>query len=501
MVALRTMSAFNPSDSLFLSPSSTRWNHSEQLGKLRSQAPSTISASNHYQSGSHFTLDLLQRLDQTQVLGSGNQTGLSRHSTGIIGSGNGRENEHFGHTGCVNALSWSKDGQWLASGSDDTRVCLWKVGGSIKDGVAETSSQEQIPWQQRHDQTSLHMGLEHVIATGHRRNIFSVRFAPNCASQRLFTAAGDGPVRVFDLERATDSTIRSVHRSNNRGLKGFEYTLWNEENTRQVTETSCCIRVFKCHRSRVKRIATEQSPDTFLSCGEDGTVRQMDLRAHHNCDSRDVPFPLPSFLQDVTFQDLGETQIGGCPRALCEYQSMELYSLTVDPMQPYLFVVAGTSPYAYLHDRRMVRSALGRDWGKVGFQCGTDGDDGFTQIVRKFGLPDMLEEEKEELESVHQTYLRERQTMKRRRQQTVGLERRRRESRNHFSDQEDQNEEEIEDDDGEEDDNNGIRARLEQEDEAAHERLSKIRKNISVDVKERISPQPRSLNIDRISYF
>lgn len=31
-------------------------------------------------------------------------------------------------TGCINALNWSSDGTTLASGSDDTRVCLWKLG-------------------------------------------------------------------------------------------------------------------------------------------------------------------------------------------------------------------------------------------------------------------------------------------------------------------------------------------------------------------------------------
>jgi WD40 repeat protein len=31
------------------------------------------------------------------------------------------DNETYGHTGCVNALSWSHDGSQLLSGSDDAR--------------------------------------------------------------------------------------------------------------------------------------------------------------------------------------------------------------------------------------------------------------------------------------------------------------------------------------------------------------------------------------------
>lgn len=48
----------------------------------------------------------------------------------------GEDHLDYGHSGCVNALCWSHDGQFLASGSDDTRICLWKIdheqGGSSR---------------------------------------------------------------------------------------------------------------------------------------------------------------------------------------------------------------------------------------------------------------------------------------------------------------------------------------------------------------------------------
>lgn len=45
------------------------------------------------------------------------------HSSNIVGQ--------YGHSGCVNALNWSSDGSLLASGSDDTRICLWKIGAEL----------------------------------------------------------------------------------------------------------------------------------------------------------------------------------------------------------------------------------------------------------------------------------------------------------------------------------------------------------------------------------
>lgn len=35
------------------------------------------------------------------------------------------------HHGCVNALAFSRDGRWLASGGDDQEVRVWDVGGKV----------------------------------------------------------------------------------------------------------------------------------------------------------------------------------------------------------------------------------------------------------------------------------------------------------------------------------------------------------------------------------
>lgn len=152
-------------------------------------------------------------------------------------------------------------------------------------------------------------------------------------------------VRVFDISRSeAGSSVSQVPRT------------WNHFDT-----TSSCIRVLRCHTDRVKRIATENSPDCFLSCSEDGTVRcdsltlallhffeiqdtkmclgvwsssQHDLREAHNCDGHD-----------------------GCSPPLLAYSGMKLYSLSLSKVRPHLFVVAGTSPYAFLRELSPLPSA------------------------------------------------------------------------------------------------------------------------------------------------
>jgi len=106
----------------------------------------------------------------------------------------------------------------------------------------------------------------------------------------------------------------------------------------------------------------QDNPSVFLTVSEDGTVRQHDLRTTHVCRS-------------------------SCPPPLLDsLGSISLYTLSVSRLQPWLFTVAGTSPYAFLYDRRMVKVARG-EWD-VGAGGGWRWDDqgGKVQCVRRFGL-------------------------------------------------------------------------------------------------------------------
>lgn len=248
----------------------------------------------------------------------------------------------YGHTGCINALDWSTpDGTTLASGSDDTRVCIWKLGHEPAESYADNPEIVQR-------YAGLGIGLSAVIHTGHRANIFSVKFAPRTTNM-LFTASGDHEARVFDLNQA----VSEAQSFSSVGPAGSAKREWSE----YPKNSGVCTRVLKCHRGRVKRIATEGDSDAvFLTCSEDGTVRQHDLRIGHVC-KRDCPPPLCSYRE----------------------QGMGLYSLSTSILRPELFVVAGTSPYAYLHDRRMIPRTMMEQWGVPATPTQ------LTQCVRRFG--------------------------------------------------------------------------------------------------------------------
>ncbi|KLO15698.1 WD40 repeat-like protein [Schizopora paradoxa] len=235
--------------------------------------------------------------------------------------------EGYGHTGCVNALSWARDGEILLSGGDDTTVRLWRID--------PTDTETPYPYK-----------CDAVINTGHQGNIFNAYLLPS--SSHLATVSGDGQVRVFDIEQAL--AVSSVAR------------------VREFKTSQTCIRKYRCHRRRTKRIVTEESSDVFLTVAEDGAVRQHDLREPHRCRAE-------------------------CPAPLAKLP-FDLSSLSLSPLVPYYFTVAGESPYGFLFDRRQSGRILQEEWG---VPCTTDD---YVTCVRRLGRKERARGEKKGFEHV-----------------------------------------------------------------------------------------------------
>ncbi|GAA5956139.1 hypothetical protein JCM3765_005463 [Sporobolomyces pararoseus] len=273
----------------------------------------------------------------------------------------------YGSTGCVNAMDWEEGGEErLASAGDDTKICIWKPGYLKRRNSTTSSSQT------RNDSSPFPgYGLSETIDTGHRANIFSIKWAPS-NPHRLFSAAGDCTARVFDLSLSSNSSLSTTSMNTIDRSPSSSSSLhlpWSHHST------SACIKIINCHTDRVKRISTEpfhSGDSTFLTCSEDGTVRQHDLRLPHQC--------------RTTSNRFGGMRRGerneSCPEPLTDYgNSIRLYSMSLSNLQPHLFAVSGTSPFAYLHDRRMLKTPMIRDWSIS--PCSQN----LTECVRRFGVP------------------------------------------------------------------------------------------------------------------
>ncbi|KAK3108008.1 hypothetical protein LTR53_017856, partial [Teratosphaeriaceae sp. CCFEE 6253] len=261
-------------------------------------------------------------------------------------------NELDGHSGCVNALAWSRSGRFLASGSDDQHLNIHTY--------QPADSLEQFK-------------LTTTVATGHTQNIFSVKFMPFQSDRIVVTAAGDGEVRVFDLEysgQAREASAASAYasggrrRGRNRLYQGVRY----------LNDGDTDSRVYRSHGDRVKRIVTESSPHLFLTCSEDGEVRQWDLRQPSSA------YPSP------------RQGRAGVPPPLISYKryNLDLNTISCSPNQPHYIALGGAHMHCFLHDRRMLGRDQVHESGKRVSRSAGSGSEGdelisrATRCVRKF---------------------------------------------------------------------------------------------------------------------
>ncbi|KAF2110173.1 WD and tetratricopeptide repeat-containing protein [Lophiotrema nucula] len=238
-------------------------------------------------------------------------------------------NELEGHTGCVNALSWSRSGRLLASGSDDHRI-------NIHAYHPESSTSQ--------------FNLTTSILTGHNTNIFSVKFMPYSNDRTIVSATDD--VRIFDIEHSGHSAHGSSSSRNKAQPNRSWPSIHGTVDALTLTEGNTNAKAFRCHSDTVKRIVTEDNPFYFLTCSEDGDVRQWDIRQPAKAYPRPKDSMMPRMAADTDGSD-------SVPAPLISYSRyhLDLNTVSCSPSQPHYIALGGAHLHCFLHDRRM----LGRD--------------------------------------------------------------------------------------------------------------------------------------------
>ncbi|XP_061698047.1 DDB1- and CUL4-associated factor 6 isoform X2 [Syngnathoides biaculeatus] len=175
------------------------------------------------------------------------------------------------HDGCVNTISWNDTGEYILSGSDDTFLAITN------------------PYNKK---------VKRSIRSGHRANIFSAKFMPHTNDQEIISCSGDGILYYTRTEKTA-------------------------EFNRQCQ--------FTCHYGTAYEIMTvPNDPYTFLSCGEDGTVRWFDLRMKTSC----------------TKEDCKDDILINCRRAAT--------SISISPLMPYYLAVGCSDSSVRIYDRRLL---------------------------------------------------------------------------------------------------------------------------------------------------
>ncbi|XP_044943713.1 DDB1- and CUL4-associated factor 6 isoform X7 [Mustela putorius furo] len=175
------------------------------------------------------------------------------------------------HDGCVNTICWNETGEYILSGSDDTKLV-----------ISNPYSRKVLT----------------TIRSGHRANIFSAKFLPCTNDKQIVSCSGDGVIFYTNVEQ-------------------------DAETNRQCQ--------FTCHYGTTYEIMTvPNDPYTFLSCGEDGTVRWFDTRIKTSCRKEDCK-------DDILIN---------CRRAAT--------SVAICPPTPYYLAVGCSDSSVRIYDRRML---------------------------------------------------------------------------------------------------------------------------------------------------
>lgn len=206
---------------------------------------------------------------------------------------------------------------------------------------------------------------------------------PHSNDGTLVTCAGDSQVRVFDIEYSTESrndAATSAFAASTRSRRFNEFF----SETRYLSDGNTNARLYRSHTDSVKRIVTESSPFLFLTCSEDGDVRQWDLRLPSSA------YPPPRGQGFMAYRQGLENDDSNVPPPLISYKPyrLDLNTISCSPSQPHYIALGGAHLHCFLHDRRMLGQDTSAARGRATSSAASLSDDEemskATRCVRRF---------------------------------------------------------------------------------------------------------------------
>ena len=197
----------------------------------------------------------------------------------------------------INGISWSPDGQLIASASKDETIRIWDtesgkvlrtLGGHLSEvcAVIWAPNGKMLASASRDNSVRLWDAQKGKLVrtlTGHKRDVFDVAWSPD--GKMLASASLDNTFRLWDTETWELMQIFTVHSSSVNSLAwspdGKMLASASHDQTVRLrdTETWETIAVLKGHKQAINSLAWSPDGDILASASEDHTIRLWDTEA------------------------------------------------------------------------------------------------------------------------------------------------------------------------------------------------------------------------------
>ncbi|CAG9860016.1 unnamed protein product [Phyllotreta striolata] len=200
------------------------------------------------------------------------------------------------HYGCVNAIEFSLDGEYLVSGGDDKRVLLWYVPGAMYDRSSPIamctphrsnifcltfdSGVEKIFSGGNDDQVLIHQIESRTLKSSipHDKPVYGINIHPQ-NDNIIATAGEDGRILLFDIREVPNQEVQVVAQENN----SFHSVMFNPMKPRYIVTANSeeGIGLWDCRKpkSQVMRYDSQSGKTSGISaCFDDSGKKILALR-------------------------------------------------------------------------------------------------------------------------------------------------------------------------------------------------------------------------------
>jgi WD40 repeat protein len=171
-----------------------------------------------------------------------------------------------GHTGAINALAFSRDGRWLASGSADRDARVW-------------------------DMTAADPAATVTILRGHTDGVQTIAFSPD--GRWIATGSADTTARLWDLNGANPTSAEYILRGHEEPISAILFTpdslrviTASADTTARIWDLTTVLpsanpRVLRGHTDQIFAIALSADGRWLVTGSRDTTARLWDLHDQH----------------------------------------------------------------------------------------------------------------------------------------------------------------------------------------------------------------------------